>query len=135
MIGSKLNPAETEYAIMLAALNFQTEFMKSRHTAARVRLHDQLIEIILTGIASVPAETCLAETPEGRALLQQSYTELFRAGEPILRRRLERDLGIAITHIVGHLDPMNGTTTIFVQLLGSSTQPEGAHSVTLVPAT
>ena len=56
MIGITLNRAEIEYAVMLAVLNFETEFMKSHYTQATVHIHDTLIEVTLKAATSIPAE-------------------------------------------------------------------------------
>jgi len=116
MIGTSLNKAEVEYAVMLAVLNFQTEFMKSHYTRAQVRLVEDLIEVTLTRAASIPAEDRLAQTAEGRALLQQVYTSLFMSGESLLRERLERELGVRVGHLFTHLDTTAGTSTIIIKL-------------------
>ncbi len=116
MIGAGLNRAEIEYAAMLAVLNFQTEFMKSHYTRARVRLVEDLIEVTLSRTTSVPAEDRLAETAEGRSLLQQVHTALFASGAALLKERLERDLGLTILKLFSHLDTAAGTNTIIVKL-------------------
>ena len=116
MIGITLNNAEIEYAVMLAVLNFETEFMKSHYTRANVHLHDTLIEITLTTAAPIPAENRLAESPQGRALLQQSHAELFKSGHHLLKQRLERDLGLKIDQLFSHLDAVAGTNTVIIKL-------------------
>lgn len=116
MIGSTLNTAEIEYAVMLAVLNFETEFMKSHYTRAKIQLHDTLIEVTLTTATPIPAEDRLAESPQGRALLQQSHAELFRSGHLLLKQRLDRDLGLKIDQLFSHLDAVAGTNTIIIKL-------------------
>lgn len=124
MIGITLNHAEIEYAVMLAVLNFETEFMKSQYTRAKVHLHDTLIEITLTTASSIPAEDRLAESPQGRALLQQSHTELFKSGQHLLKQRLERDLGLKIDQLFSHIDTVGGTNTVIIKLM----EPLDKHS-------
>lgn len=116
MIGTIHNRAEVEYAVMLAVLDFQTEFMNSRYTRAQVRLVDYLIEIVLTGAASIPAEERLAQSREGRALLQQVHTSLFTSGESLLRDRLEHDLGVKIACVFSRLDVRTGQCTLIIKL-------------------
>ncbi|MFO0707476.1 MAG: Na-translocating system protein MpsC family protein [Nitrospira sp.] len=116
MIGITLNRAEIEYAVMLAVLNFETEFMKSHYTRATVHIHDTLIEVTLKAAASIPAEDRLAESPQGRALLQHSHADLFHSGQHLLKQRLERDLGLNIDQLFSHLDAVAGTNTVIIKL-------------------
>ena len=67
------NKADVEYAIMLAVLNFQKEFMQSHYSHIQVRLLENLIEVDLTRTSPIPAEERLAQSQEGRAQLQQLY--------------------------------------------------------------
>ncbi len=108
--------AEIEYTVMLAVLNFQTEFMKSTYTRAQVHISDHIIEVALTRSASVPAEERLAQSPEGRALLEQVYTALFKSGESLLRTEIEKGLGVKVHQIFVDFDVLSGTHTILFRL-------------------
>lgn len=110
--------AEIEYAVMLAVLNFQTEFMKSTYTRAQVHVSDHIIEVTLTRSASIPAEERLAQSQEGRALLEQVYTALFKSGESLLRAELEKGLGVKVHQIFVDFDVLSGTHTILFRLAG-----------------
>ncbi len=110
------NKAEIEYAVMLAVLNFQTEFMKSHYTRAQVHVVEDLIEVVLTKTTSIPAEDHLARSAHGRTVLQQANHALFVSGEPWLRERLEQALGIKVHHVLSQMDSMGGTTTIVIKL-------------------
>ncbi|MEW6247669.1 MAG: Na-translocating system protein MpsC family protein [Nitrospirota bacterium] len=108
--------AEIEYAVMLAVLNFQTEFMKSSYTRAQVRVSDHIIEVTLTRSAFIPAEERLAQSQSGRALLEQVYTALFKSGESLLRAELEKGLGVKVHQILVDFDVLSGTHTILFRL-------------------
>ena len=41
------NKAEVEYAVMLAVLDFHTEFMKSNYAHVQVQMQDGVIEVTL----------------------------------------------------------------------------------------
>ena len=111
------NKADVEYSVMLAVLNFQTEFMKSSYTRAQVHIIGDVIEVTLARSASTPAEVRLAQSPEGRALLQQVHVALFKPGESLLREDLERALGAKIQHIFTGLDTISGTNTMIIRLV------------------
>ncbi|GEM_PF-844265 len=108
--------AEIEYTVMLAVLNFQTEFMKSTYTRAQVHISDHIIEATLTRSASVPAEERLAQSQEGRALLEQVYTALFKSGEALLRAEIEKRLGVKVHQIFVDFDVLSGAHTILFRL-------------------
>lgn len=115
MIGLSRNVAEIEYAVMLAVLNFQTQFMKSTYQRASVQMHDQAIEVTLTRTAAIPAEDSLAQTAKGRELLEQVHGELFRSGEDLLRTELGKALQMKVKAITSRLDAAAGTTTITIR--------------------
>ncbi|HPV82522.1 MAG TPA: hypothetical protein PK866_05325, partial [Nitrospira sp.] len=64
------NKVDVEYAVMLAILNFHTEFMKSNYAHVRVQMSPAEIDVTLTRQGSVPAEMRLARSEEGCALLR-----------------------------------------------------------------
>ena len=113
---SDRNIADAEYVVMLAVLDFQTEFLKSHYNHARVHIHEQRIEVVLTRSSSIPAEEQLAQSPEGRTLLEQVHGALFRTGESLLRDKLEACLGMKTRHIMSQFDPRSRTNTIIIQL-------------------
>lgn len=108
--------ADTEYTVILAVLNFQTEFMKCHYTHAEVHIDDRLIEVLLTRSTGIPAEEQSALSPEGRILLEQVHQELFKTGRSLLQGELERRLGINIHSIVSRLDLEARTNTIVIHL-------------------
>lgn len=113
---SDRNIADAEYVVMLAVLDFQTEFLKSHYNHARVHIHEQRIEVVLTRSSSIPAEEQLAQSPEGRTLLEQVHGALFKTGESLLRDKLEACLGMKTCHIASRLDLRSHTNTIIIQL-------------------
>ena len=119
MMRTARNKADVKRSVMLAVLNFQTEFIKSSHTRAQIHFVDDIIEVILTRSVPTPAEDRLAQSPEGRALLQQVYAELFKSGQLLLEDELEKALGIKAHVIFTGLDTIAGTNTILIRLAES----------------
>ena len=120
---STRNKADVEYAVMLAVLNFQKEFMQSRYSLIQVRLRENLLEVDLTRTAPSPAEQRLAQTQEGRDQLRRMHQALFTAGQDILKEQLEEMLGRKIYEMVTDLEPLSGKNTIgirFNDAIGSS---------------
>ena len=108
--------ADIEYAVMLAVLNFQKEFMQSNYSLVQVQLREILIEVDLTRTAPVPAEQRLAQTQEGREQLRRMHQALFTAGQDILKKQLEEILGRKIYEMVTDLEPLSGKNTIAIRL-------------------
>lgn len=111
------NNAELEYAVMLAVLDFQTEFMKSTHSNVQAHVLDELISVRLTPSAPIPAEKELARSPEGRELLRRFYRAMFDSCHNVLQERIERAIGVKIHSMVADLDPSTGKSTIVIRLL------------------
>ncbi len=112
---STRNKADVEYAVMLAVLNFQKEFMQSRYSLIQVQLRENLLEVDLTRTAPSPAEQRLAQTQEGRDQLRRMHQALFTAGEDILKEQLEELLAGKIYEMVTDLDPLSGKNTIVIR--------------------
>jgi len=112
---STRNKSDVEYAVMLAVLNFQKEFMQSRYSLIQVRLRENLLEVELTRTAPSPAEQRLAQTQEGRDQLRRMHQALFTAGEDILKEQLEELLAGKIYEMVTDLDPLSGKNTIVIR--------------------
>jgi uncharacterized protein YbcI len=112
---STRNKADVEYAVMLAVLNFQKEFMQSRYSLIQVRLRENLLDVDLTRTAPSPAEQRLAQTQEGRDQLRRMHQALFTAGEDILKEQLEELLAGKIYEMVTDLDPLSGKNTIVIR--------------------
>lgn len=56
MVRGVANNAELEYAVMLAVLDFQTEFMKSTYSNVQAHVVNELIHVRLLRTLPVPAE-------------------------------------------------------------------------------
>jgi uncharacterized protein YbcI len=112
---STRNKADVEYAVMLAVLNFQKEFLQSRYSLIQVRLRENLLEVDLTRTAPSPAEQRLAQTQEGRDQLRRMHQALFTVGEDILKEQLEELLAGKIYEMVTDLDPLSGKNTIVIR--------------------
>ena len=107
--------ADIEYAVMLAVLSFQNEFMQSNYSHVQVQLLENLVVVDLTRTAPIPAEQLLAQTQEGRAQLRQMQQAMFTAGEDILKEQLEEILGRKIYEMVTDLEPLSGKNTIVIR--------------------
>ena len=112
---STRNKTDVEYAVMLAVLNFQKEFMQSNYSHVQVQLLESQIVVDLTRTAPIPAEERLAQTQEGQAQLKQMHQALFTAGQDILKKQLEEVLGGTIDEMVADLDPLSGKSTIVIK--------------------
>ena len=108
--------ADIEYAVMLAVLNFQKEFMQSNYSHVQVQLLENLAKVDLTRTAPIPAEERLAQTQEGQTQLRQMHQALFTAGQDILKQQLEDILGRKIHEMVTDLEPLSGKNTITIRL-------------------
>ena len=115
MISAGINKAEVEYAVTLAVLNFQTEFMRSNYSHVRVNVLETLIEVILTRTASIPAEEELARSPGGRTLLRQFHQAIFDSCRDQLREMIERAIGAKVESIISDLDLPAGKTTLIIK--------------------
>jgi uncharacterized protein YbcI len=113
---STRNKADVEYAVMLAVLNFQKEFMQSNYSHVQVQLLENLIEVNLTRTVPIPAEERLAQTQEGQAQLKQMHQSLFTAGQDILKTQLEDIVGGTIYEMATDLEPLSGKNTITIRL-------------------
>jgi uncharacterized protein YbcI len=110
------NKAEIEYAVMLAVLNFQTEFMKANYTRVQVHVFDELIEVTLTRTTSIPAEDELARSAGGRTLLRQFHQAMFDSCQSLLCTRIEDAIGAKVQNLIADLDPSARVTTIIIRL-------------------
>lgn len=112
------NKADVEYAVMLAVLNFQKEFMQSNYSHVQVQLLENLIEVDLTRTTSIPAEERLAQSQEGQTQLRQMHQALFSAGRDILQEKLESILGGKIYEMATDLEPLSGKNTLTIRFNG-----------------
>ena len=117
MAGVVTNKAEIEYAVMLAVLDFQTEFMKAPYSHVQAYVYDELIYVTSARSESIPAEKELARSPEGHDLLRRFHRAVFDACQHVLQTRLEQAIGMKIQHIVADLDPEVGRGTLVIKLL------------------
>ena len=113
---STRNKADVEYAVMLAVLNFQKEFMQSNYSHVQVQLLESQIVVDLTRTAPIPAAERLAQTQDGQAQLRQMHQSLFTAGQDILKKQLEEILGRKINEMVTDMEPLSGKNTIVIRL-------------------
>jgi uncharacterized protein YbcI len=117
MAGGAANKAELEYAVMLAVLDFHTEFMKSKYSRVQASVYSDLIYVTSSRSGSIPAEDELARSPEGRMLLQQYHQAMFDSCRGFLKDRIEQAIGTRIQHIITDIDPTAGRCTFAITLL------------------
>jgi uncharacterized protein YbcI len=110
------NKAEIEYAVMLAVLNFQAEFMNADYAHVHVRVFDELIYVTSTPRTSIPAEKELAKSPEGHGLLRRFHRAMFDSCQGVLQARLEQAIGVKIQRLVTDHDPVAGINTLVITL-------------------
>lgn len=123
MMSAARNIAEIEYAIMLAILNFQDEYLKIKNSRAQVRVLGELIEVTLTRTSPIPAEEGLARSPEGLALLRQFHHAIFDSCRSVLQERIARVVGASVQDIVADIDPAAGKSTIVIRLVEPVSDP------------
>lgn len=116
MAGVVTNKAEIEYAVMLAVLDFQTEFMKSNYSHVQAHVYDELIYVTSARSISIPAEKELARSTGGHELLRRFHRALFDSCQHVLRDRIEQAIGVKIQHIMADLDPHVGRSTLIIKL-------------------
>ena len=116
MAGVVTNKAEIEYAVMLAVLDFQTEFMKSPYSQVHAHMYDELIYVTSTRSYSIPAEQELARSPEGHDLLRRFHRSMFDSCQHVLQKRIEQAIGVKIQNIVPDLEPEAGRSTLVIKL-------------------
>lgn len=115
-MGQARSTADLEYAVMLAILNFYTEFMKSNYSHVQVQLADDVINATITRNNAVPAEARLAQSEEGRALLRQVHEAMFTSCQDVLMERIESVVGRRVRTMVTSLDPVSGRSSITIRL-------------------
>ncbi|ULA58631.1 MAG: hypothetical protein LZF60_80022 [Nitrospira sp.] len=115
-MGQARSTADLEYAVMLAILNFHTEFMKSNYSHVQVQLSDDVINATITRNSAVPAEARLAQSEEGRALLRQVHEAMFTSCQDVLMERIERVVERRVRTMVTSLDPVSGRSSITIRL-------------------
>jgi uncharacterized protein YbcI len=116
MAGAVVNKAEIEYAVMLAVLDFQTEFMKSDHAHVQAHVYDELIYVTSARNTAIPAEKELARSTEGHELLRRFHRALFDSCQHVLQGRIEQTADVKIQRIVADLDPEAGRSTLVIKL-------------------
>ena len=115
-MGQARSTADLEYAVMLAILNFHTEFMKSNYSHVQFQLADDVINATITRNGAVPAEARLAQSEEGRALLRQFHEAMFISCQDVLMERIESVVERRVRTMVTSLDPVSGRSSITIRL-------------------
>lgn len=116
MADTVTNKAEIEYAVMLAVLNFQTDFMKSSYSRVHAEVLGELIYVTSTRSVFIPAEQELVRSQEGHDLLRRFHRALFDSCQHVLQARIEHAIGVKIQNILTDLDPEVGRSTLIIKL-------------------
>lgn len=122
------NKADIEYAVMLAILDFYTEWMQAACSHVHVQLSEDVITVTVTRARLAPAEQRLAQSQDGRVLLQQVHDEVFKACQDELRRRLERVVKASVKETVASLDAATGRSEITITLGEPAANPASGLS-------
>lgn len=122
------NKADIEYAVMLAILDFYTEWMQAACSHVHVQLSEDVITVTVTRARLAPAEQRLAQSQDGRVLLQQVHDEVFKACQDELRRRLERAVKASVKETVASLDAATGRSEITITLGEPAANPASGLS-------
>lgn len=112
----KSSQADIEYAVMLAMLDFYTEWMQVTCSHVQVEMSEDVIRVTVTRARLTPAEQRLAQSQEGRSLLRQVHDAVFKACQDELRRRLERAVKTGVKETVASLDATTGRSEITIAL-------------------
>ena len=115
-MGQARSTADLEYAVMLAILNFHTEFMKANYSHVQVQLADDVINATITRNGVVPAEARLAQSEDGRALLRQVHEAMFTSCQDVLMQQIESVVERRVRTMVTSLDPVSGRSSITIRL-------------------
>jgi len=73
-----------------------------------VVLSEDTLVITLHGVLS-PAETALAESPEGAAKVQEFHRQLFASSAEPLRQEIKRITGVDVREAGAEVEPSTGT--------------------------
>ncbi|HSE57472.1 MAG TPA: Na-translocating system protein MpsC family protein [Nitrospiraceae bacterium] len=112
----KPSQADIEYAVMLAILDFYTEWMQVTCSHVQVEMSEDVIRVTVTRARLAPAEQRLAQLQEGRSLLQRVHEAVFKACQDELRRRLELAVKTGVKETVASLDATTGRSEITITL-------------------
>ena len=106
--------AETEYAVMLAVLNFHTAILKSPYSHVQVHMLDDVIDVVLTRSSPIPAEERLAQTVEGKTQLRETHEATFKSCQHILTEQIERVVGRRVREMLSTIDPVVGRSSMTI---------------------
>src|SRR5579864_3938773 len=76
--------------------------------AVTVVLSQDTLVITLHGVLS-PAETALAQNPEGAAKVQEFHRQLFASSAEPLRQEIKRITGVDVREAAAEVEPATGT--------------------------
>jgi uncharacterized protein YbcI len=107
---------DLEYGVMLALLNFHSEYLRSNYAHVSIDMTQDVIKATLTKTELVPAEERLAQTEQGRTLLQQVHAAMVASCAEVLKDRLARVLGRNVSEILPNLDPLTRRSHLLIRL-------------------
>jgi len=91
-----------------AAIDSQRQRTGHAPQAVTVVLSQDTLVITLHGVLS-PAETALAESPEGAAKVQEFHRQLFASSAEPLRQEIKRITGVDVREAAAEVEPSTGT--------------------------
>lgn len=112
----KLNPSVAKQ-IAQAAIAFQQQRTGHEPKTVAVVLSGDTLLITLHGALS-PAETALAQSPEGAARVQDFHRQLFNNSAETLREEIKRITGVEVRDATAEVETTSGTV---VQVFTSGT--------------
>jgi uncharacterized protein YbcI len=102
-----LNPSVAEQ-IAQAAIAFQQKRTGHEPKSVAVVLSGDTLLITLHGALS-PAETALAQSPEGAARVQEFHRQLFTNSADELRQEIKRITGVEVREATAEVEATTGT--------------------------
>jgi uncharacterized protein YbcI len=103
------NPGSTmAQRVARAAIDSQRQRTGHAPQAVTVVLSQDTLVITLHGALS-PAETALAQCPEGAAKVQDFHRQLFASSAESLRQEIKRITGVDVREAAAEVEPSTGT--------------------------
>jgi uncharacterized protein YbcI len=105
-----MNNSDSTMARRVARAASDSQRKRTGHApkAVTVVLSQDTLVITLHGVLS-PAETALAESPEGAAKVQEFHRQLFASSAEPLRQEIKRITGVDVREAGAEVEPSTGT--------------------------
>ena len=105
-----MNKPDSTMAQRVARAASDSQRQRTGHVpkAVSVVLSQDTLVITLHGVLS-PAETALAQTPEGAVKVQEFHRQLFASSAEPLRQEIKRITGVDVREAAAEVEPATGT--------------------------